>query len=199
LIRIKKVQNSIYHFSICKTIILCLPPPFNMSANQEQNDGIDGFKLENVDESVLPTDNGKSKCNPCCCLTYDQTNATAIGLDTSARGSMVIANVFLLNASVTQAKRAAGCPDAADKHFWDNCDNEIYGYKPTSLPSSVATIGSFCAIFFLPIAGAMVDYTTYRKKIGLWTGVVLILVNGFQESFQNVHIIELKAQIGIII
>jgi len=89
--------------------------------------------------------------------------------------------ITLVSALIDLAKEAAGC-DPVDKEAeaWVNCTETINGFKPTSLATGMATIGAFIAAFLSPVIGAIIDHTSFRWNIGMWTGVLIFLGNFFQ-------------------
>jgi MFS-type transporter involved in bile tolerance (Atg22 family) len=42
----------------------------------------------------------------------------------------------------------------------------VYGLKPGSLLSTSYTVIGLCAAILMPLAGAMIDYTPHRRKMG---------------------------------
>jgi len=130
-------------------------------------------------EIVTPTPNRFLKLPKC--IEYDVPAATGILLDSMPRGALIIANIFLLSLLIDLAKEAAGCPtEDREADEWIQCTKTIYGFKPTSLATGMASTGSFIIAFLLPIIGATIDHTNYRWAIGMWTAVILFVVNLFQ-------------------
>eukprot|EP00239_Pterosperma_sp_CCMP1384_P008473 CAMPEP_0197858232 /NCGR_PEP_ID=MMETSP1438-20131217/31894_1 /TAXON_ID=1461541 /ORGANISM="Pterosperma sp., Strain CCMP1384" /LENGTH=197 /DNA_ID=CAMNT_0043474331 /DNA_START=328 /DNA_END=918 /DNA_ORIENTATION=- len=62
-----------------------------------------------------------------------------------------------------------------------NCDGaKSYGFKPTSIVSNVAFVGGILSAVSMPLMGAIVDSTKYRKPFGIVMAATLTLVNFFQ-------------------
>eukprot|EP00588_Corethron_pennatum_P009087 CAMPEP_0194270134 /NCGR_PEP_ID=MMETSP0169-20130528/4184_1 /TAXON_ID=218684 /ORGANISM="Corethron pennatum, Strain L29A3" /LENGTH=149 /DNA_ID=CAMNT_0039012069 /DNA_START=43 /DNA_END=489 /DNA_ORIENTATION=+ len=115
------------------------------------------------------------------CLEYDVPAQQGVLLDAMPRGGLVIANIFLLSALIDLAKEAAGCPsDNREADEWIKCAKTIYGFKPTSLATGMASTGTFITAFLSPIIGATIDSTNYRWEIGMLTAAILFVANLFQ-------------------
>jgi UMF1 family MFS transporter len=108
----------------------------------------------------------QSACYPSCCgHPVFGGNGEALGwcLDVVGRTVSIIAiGAFLFPALVTLANEAAGCP--ADPSV--ECNERVYGIKPSSLLTTVHTIVGVCTAPLLPLMGAMVDYGSHRLLVG---------------------------------
>jgi MFS-type transporter involved in bile tolerance (Atg22 family) len=66
------------------------------------------------------------------------------------------------------AKLEAGCevelPDGANE--LPECNETIYGLKPSSMITSMASVLSLCMALLTPLMGALVDYSNHRRRIG---------------------------------
>jgi MFS-type transporter involved in bile tolerance (Atg22 family) len=91
-------------------------------------------------------------------------------------GALYMSNIFLSTSFIVLAKRDAGCDPEAE----EECDLKVFGFKPTSLIMIIATLSSVLAIVFLPIIGAIVDYTPYRRALGITSAVLTIIVQAIQ-------------------
>lgn len=107
-----------------------------------------------------------STCYPTCCgHPVFGGNQEALGwcLDVVGRTLSIIAiGAFLFPALMALANEAAGCP--ADPSV--ECNERVYGIKPSSLLTTVHTIVAVCAAPLMPLMGAMVDYTSHRLLFG---------------------------------
>ena len=97
------------------------------------------------------------------------TEALGWALDSVARSVSFIASaVFLGTALITLSKEAAGCetaiPPGEDRI--PECHNRIYGIKPSSLLSTYVTTLGILSACTLPIIGAVIDHTPYRRELG---------------------------------
>lgn len=92
-----------------------------------------------------------------------------------ANGAVIMSNFFLSSALITLAKISTGC-DPDD----DECDGQVYGFKPSSLISLIATVTGILSAFLLPVIGAIVDYTKYRKEMGVAFAAFLIAIQATQ-------------------
>ena len=110
----------------------------------------------------------KSKSGPA------SEEAIAWGFDSVARGIAIQAGSFLASAIVILATKEAGCPKKGD------CEKSVYGLRPSSLLPVATIIVSLIIAFFMPIFGAIVDYSRYRKTVGLVTSILICLFLGLQ-------------------
>jgi MFS-type transporter involved in bile tolerance (Atg22 family) len=85
-----------------------------------------------------------------------------------------MSNVFLSTSLITLAERSVGCIDG------EQCSGEVYGFRPSSLITIIATISGVLSALLLPFIGAIVDYTKHRKLLGVIVAFVLISVQAIQ-------------------
>jgi MFS-type transporter involved in bile tolerance (Atg22 family) len=109
----------------------------------------------------------------CCGKPLFRGNKEALGyaLDLMARSTtFACAGAFLLPALLNLAKLEAGC--AIDDAPGDgsspppSCEGKVYGIRPSSLLTTILTIVGVVSAALLPIMGAIVDTTPYRRLIG---------------------------------
>lgn len=62
----------------------------------------------------------------------------------------------------------------------DDCDGEAFGFQPASFVSNIAVISSVISAIFMPLAGAMIDYTEHRKRFGVIVTVLMVLIQVIQ-------------------
>ena len=91
-----------------------------------------------------------------------------------------MANVFLSSALIYLASEEAGCVDPDKEEIIDNCDNTVRGFRPAALITNIATVSGLLGAFFTPVLGAVIDYTSYRRTVGLATAATAILIQGVQ-------------------
>ena len=117
----------------------------------------------------------------CACNLYDG-NRDAIGMSWLApgRGMLVMSNVFMSISLLWLVKNAVGCYDETTQSMIPECDKEIHGMKADSLITNIATLGAVLSALFMPICGAIVDYTPYRKQVGVGTALLLIVIQAVQ-------------------
>lgn len=101
--------------------------------------------------------------------------ATGLALDVYARGAVVMSSLFIGPALLQLATDAteAECDQ-------ENCDTRIYGMKPSSLLSNIAIASGLIGSFIMPLFGAIVDHTSYRRQVGAISAVCLVLVKGLE-------------------
>ena len=85
-----------------------------------------------------------------------------------------MANVFLASALLFLAKREIGCEEEEVE-----C-GKIYGMKPSSLIAVIGTVSGLLSAFFLPVIGAIIDYTPKRWECGATATALFILIQAIQ-------------------
>eukprot|EP00751_Fragilariopsis_kerguelensis_P024285 CAMPEP_0170866430 /NCGR_PEP_ID=MMETSP0734-20130129/22039_1 /TAXON_ID=186038 /ORGANISM="Fragilariopsis kerguelensis, Strain L26-C5" /LENGTH=442 /DNA_ID=CAMNT_0011243169 /DNA_START=42 /DNA_END=1366 /DNA_ORIENTATION=+ len=144
----------------------------------------------NYDDNIMDVNNndeGPTTKKKCCtssrCDVYNG-NVDAIGLSWLAigRGMLIMSNIFLATSLLWLAKNAAGCdmdvpPDNTKANL---CDKSIHGMKADTFITNIAMISAILAALFMPICGAIVDYTPHRKLVGIITAIVLIVIQAVQ-------------------
>jgi UMF1 family MFS transporter len=118
-----------------------------------------------------------------CCSSFrfnDIPEARAYALLGIGRGAIVMANVFLSASLIFLASLEAGCVDEETNEIIKDCGNRVYGFTPASLITNVAVISGLLAAFFMPMVGAIIDYTPYRRLVGVVTAVLVTVIQGIQ-------------------
>ena len=122
------------------------------------------------------------------CLRYDHgpIEATGLTLDAYARAYILMSSIFLgpallqlASAAATTVTAGANCNDndAAEATAATTCQvARIYGMKPSSLLSNIAVVTGLLSSCSMPLVGAIVDHTSYRKQLGTYTAYALALV-----------------------
>ena len=126
------------------------------------------------------------------CLRYDHgpIEATGLTLDAYARAYILMSSIFLGPALLQLATAAATtCIASADDDSVVTASADatgtchvarIYGMKPSSLLSNIAVVTGLLASCSMPLVGAIVDHTSYRKQLGTYTAYALALVKGIE-------------------
>mmetsp|Transcript_15686 Transcript_15686/g.22350 ORF Transcript_15686/g.22350 Transcript_15686/m.22350 type:complete len:605 (+) Transcript_15686:87-1901(+) len=115
-----------------------------------------------------------------CSSPYNgNSDAKGFALDTSTRGVISVGGLFLITALLRLAEDAAGC-DTFLVSNTDECTNEIYGMRPSSLITAVQVAVAVLSSLCMPIIGAIIDHTQYRRLIGRLTALLLL---GFNIAF----------------
>ena len=86
-----------------------------------------------------------------------------------------MSNVFLSAAFITLAKRSVGCHDDDEV-----CTGTVFGFKPSSLITIIATISGLLSASLLPLIGAIVDYTKHRRLLGKVLSTLIITIQAIQ-------------------
>ena len=87
-------------------------------------------------------------------------------------------NIVLNAALLELAQRAAGCPPEEDFE----CTNKVYGQNPLALISNIAVITGLLSAFVMPFIGVILDFTSYRRFIGIVFSVVFTMIQIIQIS-----------------
>ena len=135
-------------------------------------------------------DGGGRYCK-CCHTLWDYKGvpeAKGYALLAMGRGVAVMGNVVLNAALLELAQRAAGCPTGEElKSLHNNeseeeytCPNKVYGQNPLALISNIAVITGLLSALFMPIIGVILDFTSYRRFIGIGFSIVFTLIQIIQ-------------------
>jgi MFS-type transporter involved in bile tolerance (Atg22 family) len=103
--------------------------------------------------------------------------ASGLALDIYGRGAVIMSSLFLGPALLELAYDAAGCKQNDDEV---ECEAKIYGFRPSSLLSNIAIVAGLLASVLLPLFGAIVDHTQYRRPVGAYTAAALTVVKGVE-------------------
>jgi len=133
---------------------------------------------ENTDAVTNPDDTAGNKRN--CCDIYNG-NTDAIGYTWLAigRGALVMSNIMISSSILWLASDAAGCFDD-DKTADSACTKRIYGFVPSSFISNIAVVSGLVAAFLMPILGAYVDFTPHRRRCGIISASIMVVIQAIQ-------------------
>lgn len=90
-----------------------------------------------------------------------------------------MSNIFISSSFIYLASIEAGCSDAEGKVLED-CNVKVRGQTPSALVANIAVISGLLSAFLMPITGAMIDYTPYRKRVGLGAAFLITLIQAIQ-------------------
>ena len=103
-------------------------------------------------------------------------NTQAFYFNQLGRAVLFISFTFLSLAILQLANKMAGCPQNEDGGYVD-CGNRVYGAKPSSMLALMAVASGVATAAFMPFAGAVVDYSDYRRGFGIICATLLVAVN----------------------
>jgi MFS-type transporter involved in bile tolerance (Atg22 family) len=105
--------------------------------------------------------------------------ALAFALDSIGRSVALIgAGAFLSTGLLRLAKEAAGCD------VDEVCEKRVHGIRPSSLLTTYTIVVGLVSAAVLPLIGAIVDFSSYRRLVGRTTSVFFCLLN-FPTIFLN--------------
>ena len=131
-------------------------------------------------QQQLEQEDASTGCCGCWKGLSQHKSAKGYAIVGVARGSIVMANVFLSAALIYLASKEAGCVDEEKEEIVDDCDGTVYGFRPAALITNIAAISGLLGAFFTPIIGAIIDFTSYRRAVGVATAAFSTLVQGVQ-------------------
>ncbi|CAJ1950760.1 unnamed protein product [Cylindrotheca closterium] len=99
-------------------------------------------------------------------------------MNTIGRGLVIATNVFMSTSLLYLASEEVGCIDGEGNSI--DCDNKVYGFRPSSLLTNIAVITGLLAAFLNPIVGAIIDFTDHRHALGCAASVAMILIQAIQ-------------------
>jgi len=80
------------------------------------------------------------------------------------------AAVFVSTALLKLAKEAAGCetalPENDDAYVIPECNEKIFGMRPTSLLTNIVMISGLASASLMPLVGSLLDHTPHRRTVG---------------------------------
>jgi len=124
------------------------------------------------EESV--SDEDINSCLRCCFLKRFDGNAEAgaLAINNISQGLFIIGGIFISTAILNLSFIVGNCVPG------EQC--KIIGLKASSLLTTITSVASFISAFLLPIVGAIVDHSDYRKQVAIVSGVLIIICNFFE-------------------
>ena len=96
--------------------------------------------------------------------------ATGWGMDSAGRGPLNQVGSYVGPAILRLAKAEAS----------NLGQSKVYGFKPSSLLTLCTSLIGIIAAFMMPVVGAVVDHTQYRRLLGVVSGVLSVAFIGGQ-------------------
>jgi MFS-type transporter involved in bile tolerance (Atg22 family) len=91
-----------------------------------------------------------------------------------------MSNVFLSASILFLASEEAGCLNEEGDEILDSCDGQVHGFHPASFVSIIAVVSGVLSALFMPLFGAMIDYTDHRRTMGAISAIMLMLIQATQ-------------------
>jgi len=111
-----------------------------------------------------------------CGLYGGNREAFGWALDVIPRGLTLIGNVVFTNTALLRLARiAAGCQVDLEEGQIElpECTNTVYGIRPSSLLTTLMTAIGICSALLMPIVGATIDHTKYRRAVGRISAIIM--------------------------
>ena len=103
--------------------------------------------------------------------------ATGFNLFIAGQACLTTSFIYFSTALLELAELQAGCHNMDDDND-DPCESKVWGLlKPSSLITAISTFVSLGSSLILPVVGAVIDHTSYRKNVGEVTAYMLIALN----------------------
>ena len=120
-----------------------------------------------------------------CGFENGPVEATGLVLINFGKGAVAMSTIFLGPALLALANDAAKmtCSSQNDGDESLECDgtnDRVYGMKPSSLLAVIGVVSGLLSTIFLPLFGAIVDHTKYRKEIGACSIAIVTIVKGIE-------------------
>merc|ERR1712151_1008783 len=102
--------------------------------------------------------------------------------DSIAQGVFFMSLAFYASAIVGLAEQKAGCVDHSgeDDNITTTCDGKVYGVRPGAILTLVTTIAGFFGSILMPLVGAVIDHTSYRRGVALSSAVITLVLAALQ-------------------
>lgn len=99
-----------------------------------------------------------------------------------ARGGLVMSNIFLASSLIYLAAEEADCliEESEELTVDEDCENKVHGFRPSSLITNIAVVSGLLSAFFMPLIGALVDFTPHRKLAGVLAAALMTMIQGMQ-------------------
>ena len=120
-------------------------------------------------------------------LRHSIPEATGFNLFTVGQACLIASMLIFSTTLLNIAEVVSGCKDdeytVGNVHNNDGaeCNLKLWGLvKPSSLMSIIGTVISLGSSLLLPVIGAVIDHTSYRKQVGTWTAFLIVTLNVIQ-------------------
>lgn len=132
-----------------------------------------------------PVEEAEPKKRCCSSLRFDGAKiAQGYSILGTGRGALIMSNIFLATAFTYLASEQVGCVYEHEEGYMaiaEDCDGKVFGlFRPASLITNIAVVGGLVSALFMPVIGALIDYTPHRWKIGVASAMLLILIQIIQ-------------------
>lgn len=119
--------------------------------------------------------------------------ATGWAMDAAARGPLNQAGSFI----------GAAVLRSASVEAFKNGTGRVYGFRPGSLLTMASVVTGIICAFTMPLVGAIVDHTRFRKHVGFFTAFLVCVITGVQtiistETWFPVLILEIVGGFALI-
>jgi hypothetical protein len=155
--------------------------PNGVAQNATDDDDADGNNINN-----------NSRCGLLAyCSFMGHRESQGINIAGIARGALSMSNVYLANSMIHLACKQGG-GFGSEKEQCTDYNVTVYGMKPGALISNIAVIASVLAALFMPVFGAVIDFTPHRRMVGVGTALVLFAISAVQIGTVEVSFVSFK-------
>jgi MFS-type transporter involved in bile tolerance (Atg22 family) len=90
-----------------------------------------------------------------------------------------MSNIFLATALIYLASESVGCvvmdKKTGDMKVDDECEEEVYGlFRPAAMMTNIGAASGFLSALLMPLAGAIIDFTDYRRTVGIGASIFIV-------------------------
>eukprot|EP00592_Proboscia_alata_P014954 CAMPEP_0194395846 /NCGR_PEP_ID=MMETSP0174-20130528/124650_1 /TAXON_ID=216777 /ORGANISM="Proboscia alata, Strain PI-D3" /LENGTH=501 /DNA_ID=CAMNT_0039191827 /DNA_START=165 /DNA_END=1670 /DNA_ORIENTATION=- len=141
-----------------------------------------GSDVVEIDAESNILDNSSKRPRMCHSMFDGNQEAEGLGWNYAGRGFLIMGGVFLSTALLSLAQKDAGCDDLEPG---EECNGRTHGIRPSSLLTLIGSVSMFVATAIMPIAGAIVDHTDYRRAVLISSDLILLVINFAQASLSE--------------
>ena len=91
-----------------------------------------------------------------------------------------MSNIFLSTALIFLASEEVGCLEIdsdGNEVIVDDCQERVFGvFRPTALITNIAVISGVLSALFMPVAGAIIDYSPHRWMTGVVSAALITTI-----------------------
>ena len=112
--------------------------------------------------------------------------ATGIAMSFYSRFQIFMASLYV-GVGMLQLATAEAIQQCQDAVNHDSCvqNARVYGFKPSSLLTNIGVIAGFFITVLLPLIGAIVDHTPYRRQVGAFSAFGIVAIKAIEINLNS--------------